>query len=94
MKEDIMRYERSANMMVAEMDGDLVMMDIDQGSYFAINPVGGHLWQQLETPQTLAGLVESVTKAFATDDASQVKTDVEGFLADMAHNNLIREIRA
>ncbi|OAN77433.1 hypothetical protein A8B78_14075 [Jannaschia sp. EhC01] len=94
MQEDVMRYERSANMMVAEMDGDLVMMDIDQGSYFAINPVGGHLWQQLETPQTLAALVESVTEAFATDDAAQVKTDVEAFLADMAHNNLIREIRA
>lgn len=81
-------------MMVAEMDGDLVVMDIDQGSYFAINPVGGHLWEQLETPQSLAALVDSVHGAFASDDAAQVKEDVATFLADMAEHNLIREAKA
>lgn len=94
MENDVTRYERNANMMVAEMDGDLVMMDIDQGSYFAINPVGGHLWEQVETPQTLAALVDSVEGAFATDDAARIQVDVEAFLADMLKHNLIREVGA
>lgn len=86
--------ERNANMMVAEMDGDLVMMDVTEGSYFAINPVGGHIWTQLETPQSLPSLVDSVQGAFASDDAVQIKADVEKFLADLLEHGLIRDAQS
>lgn len=87
------RFERSAEMMVAEMDGDLVMMDVAEGSYFAINPVGGHIWTQLETPQTLAALIKSVQAHFEIDDTAQIAADVERFLEDLTRRNLIRHIR-
>lgn len=78
--------------MVAEMDGDLVMMDVSQGSYFAINPVGAHVWTQLETPQTVAALTASVKGAFNSDNAARIEADVDLFLADLAQHNLIREV--
>lgn len=81
-------------MMVAEMDGDLVMMDVNVGTYFAINPVGGHIWTQLETPQSLQSLVDSVQASFASNDGTQIKADAERFLADLAENKLIRNVDA
>ena len=87
-------YERSSDLMVADMDGEMVMMDVEQGSYFAINQVGAHLWTQLETPQSVQALMQSVLETFATDDAAQVQTDVDRFLNDLATHNLIRESSA
>lgn len=86
------QFERNSNLIVAEMDGDLVMMDVEQGSYFSINQVGAHVWTQLETPQTVAMLIESVQQAFETEDASVVQADVTRFLADLATHQLITEV--
>lgn len=91
MKSDTI-IERNSNMLVADMDGELVMMDVDQGSYFSVNPVGAHVWTQLETPHSIAGLIESVHKAFNTADAEQVSEDVKRFLADLASHGLVREV--
>lgn len=85
-------FERSSNLIVAEMDGDLVMMDVEQGSYFSINPVGAHVWTQLETPQTIADLTEGVQQAFKAEDASEIRADVTRFLSDLASHNLVTEV--
>lgn len=87
-------FERSADMMVADMDGELVMMDVDQGSYFSINAVGAHIWTQLETPQSVAALSDSVLHAFKVDDPAPVAQDIDRFLTDLATNKLIREVSA
>lgn len=79
-------------MVVAEMDGELVMMDVEQGSYFSINLVGSHIWSQLETPRTLAALIDSVKQSFQADDPSAIEDDVARFLADLEANKLIREV--
>jgi hypothetical protein len=85
-------FKRKAEMMVADMDGELVMMDVDQGTYFAINPVGSHIWTLLETPQSMTHLTASVLHAFKTEDTEQVSADVERFLSDLSANNLIDEV--
>lgn len=79
--------------MVADLDGEMVMMDVEQGSYFAINQVGAHVWSQLETAQTVEALITSVQSAFDSDDTAQIQSDVEQFLSDLATHNLTREIK-
>lgn len=85
-------FERKADMMVADMDDEIVMMDVEQGSYFAINQVGAHVWTKLETPQSFETLVQSVQSAFDSDDKEQIQNDVGLFLKDLAEHSLIREI--
>lgn len=85
-------FERNPDLMVADMDGESVMMDVNQGSYFAINQVGSHIWAQLETPQTFAALNDSVLRSFQTTDAAQIHQDVNRFLTDLVANKLIREV--
>jgi hypothetical protein len=79
-------------MVVADMDGELVMMDVDQGSYFSVNQVGGHIWTQLETPQTVMALIKSVQQSFKSADTPAIEADVNTFLADLASNQLISEV--
>jgi len=49
--------------MAADMDGEMVMMSVSQGSYFAINEVGALIWSTLETPKTVSEITDAV-KAF------------------------------
>ena len=87
-------YQRSANAIVADLDGDVVMMDVDQGSYFAINPVGSHIWTQLETPKSQSQLVVDVQKAFQAADPAQVTEDVSKFMAALLEHKLINPVTA
>lgn len=88
------KFERNSDLIVAEMDGDLVMMDVAQGTYFSINQVGAHVWTQLEAPQTVAALIDSVRDAFQAEDAAPIEADVTGFLTDLASHKLITEVVA
>ncbi|MEP5152132.1 PqqD family protein [Planktotalea sp.] len=91
MKPDTL-FKRNSELIVAETDDELVMMDVTQGSYFALNQVGGHIWVQLETPQTLAGLIENVQQSFTASDTAQIAADVRTFITELAAKNLINEI--
>ncbi|MCF2872354.1 PqqD family protein [Octadecabacter sp. G9-8] len=74
------------------MDGEAVMMDVNQGSYFAINEVGAHIWAQLETQQTVGALIESVRTSFSSDKAAQLEPEISQFLRDMADKKLVHEV--
>lgn len=87
-------FERNSEMMVADMDGELVMMDVAQGTYFAINPVGSHIWTALETPQSIAALTASVKAAFKAAYEAQIQADIDQFLSDLVAHDLIREVSA
>ena len=84
--------ERCSEMVVADMDGELVMMDVDQGSYFAVNQVGGHIWTQLETPQIVMALIKSVQQSFKSADTPAIEADVNTLFTDHASNQLISEV--
>lgn len=88
------KLKRNSDLIVAEMDGDLVMLDVAQGTYFSINQVGAHVWTQLEAPQTVAELIRGVQSAFQASDTAPIEADVTLFLTDLASNKLISEVTA
>ena len=83
--------ERNPDLMAADMDGEMVMMSVSQGSYFAINEVGALIWSTLETPKTVSEITDAVKAAFDNQDAGQIQKDVTHFLADLVENKLIHK---
>ena len=86
--------ERNPDLMAANMDGEMVMMSVSQGSYFGINEVGALIWSTLETPKTVSDIIEAVQTAFDNQDAGQIQKDVTQFLEDLVENKLIHEATA
>lgn len=46
------RYMRNSKTISGRLYDELVMMDIDQGKYFSLNPVATRIWDLLEQPLT------------------------------------------
>jgi hypothetical protein len=48
---------RSPSVVTSEVDGEILMMSIEQGRYFGLNDVAGDLWERLGSPRPFGELV-------------------------------------
>ena len=46
-------FQQNSEIIVTEMDGSLMMMSIEEGKYFELNPVSKRIWELLEEPSTV-----------------------------------------
>ena len=80
---------RSSNILASRIEQDLVMMDIDQGMYYSLNPVGHDIWENLVEPLKVSDLCTQLQKEYAVD-AAVCEADVLALLNDMASKGLIQ----
>ncbi|MBR0377619.1 MAG: lasso peptide biosynthesis PqqD family chaperone [Lachnospiraceae bacterium] len=73
------KYTRKPDIIAADMDGEVVMMDIVSGKYYNLGRTGGAIWNLLESPKTLDELVDILTAKYDVDRAT-CKAQVEAFL--------------
>ena len=75
--------------MVSTMpNGEKMMLDIDQGKYFALNGIGSLIWDELAVPQTVNELVEIFT-ARSSADRETVESDINEFVEQMKAKKLL-----
>jgi hypothetical protein len=79
---------RADGLMTAAVNDELLMMSIEHGKYFNLNAVGTRIWELLETPTTLDGLVAALTTEYdvAPDTARQ---EVEHFVNALRDRGLL-----
>jgi hypothetical protein len=49
---------RSSSVQTAEIDGEIVMMSIEQGHYFGLDHIGSDIWKRIEPPCSFATLID------------------------------------
>ena len=54
----------------ASMDGEVVMMDIDRGKYYAFNCVGSRIWELIVKPLAVREIVSVLLEEFEIDHAA------------------------
>lgn len=71
-----------------ELGEEAVLLNLDSGVYFGLNPVGRLIWQELEDSATLSHLIAKVSQTF--DQSPQdVENDVFTFVSELDANGLI-----
>ena len=80
---------RSPSVLVAEVDGEIVMMSIEKGRYFGLDDIGSDIWKRIEQPCSFAALVEALADDYDADRAT-IKADVTALLAQMAEQDVVR----
>ena len=80
--------KRRSGLMTANMNGSAVMMDISTGKYYNLGATGGRIWELLETPTTLSGLVQALTAEYDISP-EQCREEVLVFLQQLSDRNLI-----
>lgn len=59
---------KDSNLICSKLDSDLVMMDMESGSYLSLNKTGRIIWEQLEKPILVADLIKDLTNRFSVDE--------------------------
>lgn len=72
----------------AEVDGEIVMMSVEHGSYFGLDPIASHIWTLIETPHRVDAICDVLMREFEVDRAT-CEADVLGFLEDLQAQELI-----
>lgn len=88
MTKDQPTYTRSPDLISTEMDGEVVMMSIEKGSYFGLEGVGGAIWERMAGPVTLDEIVAALLADFEIEE-SQCRADTEAFVDELVGNGLV-----
>ena len=85
------KYIRKEETISGRLHDELIMMDIDKGKYFALNPIATRIWDLLEQALTLEELCSILMKEFDVK-AAQCQEEVEAHLGEMVSLKLVLEV--
>ncbi len=80
---------RNPSVLVAEVDGEIVMMSIEKGRYFGLDDIGSDIWKRIEQPCSFAALVDALAADYDAEHAT-IKADVTALLTRMAEQDVVR----
>ena len=86
---DSTMISRSPSVLTAEVDGEVVMMSIEQGRYFGLDDIGSDIWKRLDTPCSFAELIGRLAVDYDADRAA-IAADVRALLGRMAEQDVVR----
>lgn len=79
---------RKQGLDATDMDGELVMMDMDKGKYYSINSVGSRIWELIEKELSVNEVTIVLLSEFDVDEEI-CKDTVLNFLNGLYNENLI-----
>lgn len=79
---------RNPELVSSNLDGETVMMSIENGEYFGLDSVGSRIWELLETPITVANLVDILVDEFEVS-REECEADTIDFLNKLLDKHLL-----
>ena len=83
------RYCRNEQIIDGELDNNQVMMHLDKGKYFGLNPVAKRIWDIIEEPKSFEDIC-SVLLAEFNVTPEQCKEEVNSFLEKAVKFDIIK----
>jgi hypothetical protein len=80
---------RSPSVLTAEIEGEVVMMSVQQGRYFGLDHIGSDIWKRLDSPCTFADLIDRLVADYDADRGS-IAADVRALLERMVEQDIVR----
>lgn len=72
----------------AQLDGEAVILNLADGVYYGLNPVGASVWTLLEQPRTVAELRDAIVAEYDVD-APTAEADLRALLDELAGRGLV-----
>jgi len=83
-------YRRNGKTISGRLHDEMVMMDLDQGKYFSLNPVATRIWDLLERELTLEELCALLLEEYEVESRQCIE-EVGEHLAGMVRLGLVIE---
>jgi hypothetical protein len=80
--------QRSDGIVDTDIDGELVMMSIENGAYYGLDSIGARVWQLIEAPLSVESLCDKMLDEYEVEKA-QCMRDLLDLLGVMVDKNVI-----
>jgi hypothetical protein len=72
----------------ADVAGEAVILQLKDGMYYGLNPVGASVWKLIQSPQTIRAIRQAILDEYEVDEAT-CQRDLLALLKDLHANRLI-----
>jgi hypothetical protein len=84
---EILRID-AANIMHEIIDGEVVVVNLENGTYYSLDTVGAEIWEQLTGGSTLEALVDGIAARYQVE-RDGIAVDIEAFVHRLREEKLI-----
>ncbi len=82
------KYARNKQIIDGELDNNQVMMHLEKGKYYGLNPVGKRIWDLIEQPKSFEEITTTLLKEFDVSK-EQCEQEVQAFMEKALQNEII-----
>jgi len=82
---------RSGEMIASEVDGEVVMLGVEDGKYYGMDDIGSRIWTLLDKPRKVSELC-ALLEAQYDVSAAQCAEDVLTFLNELQSRKIIEVV--
>jgi hypothetical protein len=80
------------NQVSADLNGEAVILNLQSGIYFGLNPVGKRIWELLQTPIAVGEIYQALLEEYDVEP-ERCQTDLLALLQDLVNRGLV-EVRS
>lgn len=82
------KIRRSAAVRAAKVGEEQVLLHLERGHYFRLNPTAAWIWEQLAEPRNLEDLQSGLTRSYQVEGAV-ARADLEELVTELLSESLI-----
>lgn len=79
---------KSDSFLAETVDGELIILNKQSGTYYTIDGIGDELWQELQEPVSIDELVDSVCNNYNIDPDDS-RDDIQSFVSQLLAAELV-----
>ena len=84
------RFQRRQNILKQEAAGTVVLLNMDDGRYFALDEVGGRVWDLCDGSRTLSEIAAILAEEYEAP-AETIERDLAELMNDLTNEELVGE---
>ena len=88
MIEDSTILKRKEEILSSDMDGETVMMSVENSEYYSLSPVGTRIWEIVEKEISYKDLISQLMSEYNID-IDTCKSDTEEFINELINKGLV-----
>ncbi len=77
------------NILMRELDGESVILDLDSEKYFGLDDIGTRMWQVLSSSQTIQEAYDTLLLEYDVEP-QQLQQDMQDLITQLVSNGLLR----
>ena len=82
------QYQRSAEVVSTNVDGEEVLLSIENGKYYGLNSVASRIWQLIEQPRSFDTICRELQNEYEVT-AEQCETETQALLDEFNQQRVV-----